>query len=48
MALPIRLLRGGSGNIEFLAWLKQTPPEREIRAADMVKVVEEAHSELKG
>lgn len=41
-------IKGGSGNIEFLAWLKQTPPEREIRAADMVKVVEEAHSGLKG
>ena len=41
-------IKGGSGNIEFLAWLKQTPPEKEIRAADMVKVVEEAHSGLKG
>ena len=41
-------IKGGSGNIEFLAWLKQTLPEKEIRAADMVKVVEEAHSGLKG
>ncbi|MGN0955085.1 TlyA family RNA methyltransferase [Dialister sp.] len=41
-------IKGGSGNIEFLAWLKQDMPDREITLDDIEKVVDEAHTGLKG
>nr|WP_302708657.1 TlyA family RNA methyltransferase [uncultured Dialister sp.] len=41
-------IKGGSGNIEFLAWLKNEMPDKDITSADVEKVVEEAHTGLKG
>lgn len=41
-------IKGGSGNIEFLAYLKWTKPETALTEEMIHQVVEEAHETLKG
>ena len=41
-------IKGGSGNIEFLAWLKRQKPGKELTEMEIGNVVQEAHKGLKG
>lgn len=41
-------IKGGSGNIEFLGWMRYDEPETALREEDIRRVVEEAHEGLKG
>lgn len=41
-------IKGGSGNIEFLAWLKREKPETILTPENIHETVEEAHVILKG
>ncbi len=41
-------IKGGSGNIEFLAWLRNTAPVNLLSDQEIRQVVKEAHDTLKG
>lgn len=41
-------IKGGSGNIEFLAWLRKEAPAEPITDEQIHRVVQEAHESLKG